>query len=303
MVKVNLYWGNWNFGSEERQGIYPATKSKHIEYTTEPTDIGIFVDYDGNLENFKTIVKTTNHKYKIMVQMEPYSFNRALNNFIIENEDLFDYILVHYPEDLQEYQRPPADMNALGSANWYTKNPDKYRYYTCGARTMIRPQDRGFNINHKSKDICTIWSHKNFGLVGHALRHEMRDWLKVNRPGVVDFHNPKEKIDVLKDYRFEIIVENEYPYFLTEKHIDAMLTGTFPVVWGNPNTLQWKGFDTDSMVFFETSKELYELLDSGMFTEDFYRSKVNGLIHNYHEAQKHISFGDIIYDSIIKELE
>ena len=38
-------------------------------------------------------------------------------------------------------------------------------------------------------------------------------------------------------------------------------------------------------------------------SEDFYKSKVNGLIHNYHEAHKHISFGDLIYDSIIKELE
>lgn len=311
-MKVNLYWGrdssdwlannHWNFGLEEYQGIHPATESKYIEYCTEPTDIGIFVDYDGNIKNLETLVKSSNHKYKIMVLMEPYSFNRALNKFILENENLFDYIIAHYPEDLQPYQRPSADKNALGSCRWYTKNPEKYRYYIGGSRTMIKPDERGFNINLKPKNICTIWSDKNFGLVGHDLRHEMIDWLKVNRPGVVDFHNPKEKIDVLKDYRYEIVVENEFPYFLSEKHIDAILTGTLPIVWGSPDTIQWKGFNTDGMVFFETADDLYKLLDSGMFTEDFYKGKVNALIHNYYEVQKHLSFGDIMWDSILKEI-
>ncbi len=147
MVKVNLYWGSWNFGNEEQQGIHPATKSQYLEYTTEPTDIGIFVDYDGDLKNFEDLVKNTNHKYKIMVQMEPAGFNRALNGWILENENLFDYILVHYPKDLQNYQRPPADKNALGSCRWYTKNPEKYRYYIAGSTTPIKPDERGFNIN------------------------------------------------------------------------------------------------------------------------------------------------------------
>jgi len=45
-TKVNLYWDKWNFGPQERLGLHPATSSQYLEYTTEPTDIGIFVDYD-----------------------------------------------------------------------------------------------------------------------------------------------------------------------------------------------------------------------------------------------------------------
>jgi len=219
-----------------------------------------------------------------MVQMEPAGFNRALNGWILENENLFDYILVHYPA-----------WKGTG------KYPEKYRYYIAGSRTMILPEDR--QLHKKTQNIATIWSHKNYGLVGHNLRHQMRDWLKANRPGVVDFHNPKEKIDVLKDYRYEIVVENEFPYFLTEKHIDAMLTGTLPIIWGNKNTIQWKGFDTNGMVFFESPEELYELIDSGIFNEEFYLSKKFSMLHNYNEVQKYLSFGDIVWDSIIREIE
>ena len=283
-TKVNLYWDKWNFGPQERLGLHPATSSQYLEYTTEPTDIGIFVDYDGMLEHHETIVKNTNHKYKIMVQMEPAGFNRALNGWILENENLFDYILVHYPA-----------WKGTG------KYPEKYRYYIAGSRTMILPEDR--QLHKKTQNIATIWSHKNYGLVGHNLRHQMRDWLKANRPGVVDFHNPKEKIDVLKDYRYEIVVENEFPYFLTEKHIDAMLTGTLPIIWGNKNTIQWKGFDTNGMVFFESPEELYQLIDSGIFNEEFYLSKKFSMLHNYNEVQKYLSFGDIVWDSIIREIE
>ena len=81
-LKVNLYWDKWNFGVEEREGKSPATSSQYIEYTNDPTDIGIYVDYDGGMDHHETIVKNTNHKYKVMVQMEPASFNRALHSWI-----------------------------------------------------------------------------------------------------------------------------------------------------------------------------------------------------------------------------
>ena len=67
--------------------------------------------------------------------------------------------------------------------------------------------------------------------------------------------------------------------------------------------MQWKGFDTNGMVFFETAEELYQLIDSGIFNEDFYLSKKESIFHNYNEVQKYLSFGDIAWDSIIKEIE
>jgi hypothetical protein len=282
-TKVNLYWDKWNFGPEERQGLHPAAPSKFIEYTNDPTDIAIFVDYDGSLDNIETIVKNSQQKYKVMVQMEPASFNRALHQWIIENEHLFDLIFVHYPA-------------WKGSG----KYPEKYRYYIAGSRTFIVPKDR--KIYPKTKNITAIFSQKNFGLEGHHLRHRIRDIFIQNRSGVIEFNNPIEKVDGLKDYRYEIVVENEFPYFLTEKHLDSILSGCLPIIWGHPGTKQWEEFDTDGMVFFENEIQLLNLIDSGILTKEFYDSKIKAIKHNFKIAQKYLSFGDIIWNSGLKEL-
>jgi|TARA_R100000734_G_C3313394_1_gene104689 hypothetical protein len=280
---VNLYWDKWNYGPEERKGIWPSTPSKYISYTNDPTDVGIFVDYDGSLDNIETIVKNSSHKYKIMVQMEPYTFNKALTQWIIDNEHLFDMIFVHYP-------------SWRGSG----KFPEKYRYYIAGSRTFIKSEDR--KIYNKSKDVTAIWSQKNFGMEGHQLRHITRDYIKSIIPHTVDWNNPIDKVDGLKDYRYELVVENEFPYFLTEKQLDCMLTGTIPVIWGDKDTIQWKGFKTDGMIFFKTAKELYELLEKGKLSKEFYDSKTEEIKHNFNECFKHLSFGDILWEAGLYEL-
>ena len=277
-TKVNLYWDKWNFGPEERAGQHPSTASKYIEYTNDPTDIGIFVDYDGSLDNLETIVKNSKHKYKVMVQMEPYTFNIALTDWIAANEDLFDLIFVHYPA-----------WKGTG------KYPEKYRYYIAGSRTFIDSNDR--QIYPKSKNVTAIWSQKNFGMEGHALRHTTRDHIQSKLKHTVDWNNPVSKVDGLKDYRYEIVVENEFPYFLTEKHLDCMLTGTIPIIWGQRDTKQWKTFDTKGMLFFKTADELYHILTNGILNANHYNSLKDSINYNFKESFNHLSFGDILWEA------
>ncbi len=280
---VNLYWDKWNFGPEERAGISPSTPSQYLNWINDPCDVAVFVDYDGSLNNLETIVKNSSQKYKVMVQMEPCSFNKALHQWILENENLFDLIFVHYP-------------SWKGSG----KYPEKYRYYIAGSRTFIDSNER--KIYNKSKNVTAIWSNKHFGLEGHELRHTARNYIKNKIPKTVDWNNPTKKIDVLKDYRYEIVVENEFPYFLTEKHLDCMLTGTIPIVWGHKDTKQWEGFNTNGMIFFSTAEELYDILTSDKLTSEFYNSKEKEIKHNFKECFKHLSFGDILWRSGLKEL-
>lgn len=279
--KVNLYWDKWNYGVEERRGVFPATPSQFLEYTNDPTDVGIFVDYDGSLDNIETIVKNSQHKYKVMVQMEPMTFNKALHQWIIKNEELFDLIFVHYP-------------SWKGSG----KYPEKYRYYIAGSRTFIRPDER--KIYHKSKDITAIFSNKNFGLEGHQLRHNIRN--RIGSRFLVDFNNPIKKVDGLKDYRYEIVVENEFPYFLSEKPIDSILSGCLPIIWGHPNTEPFKDLDKDGFIFFQTEDELFDIIQSDLPSPSYYQSKLPALQHNFNVIQKYLSFGDIIYNAGLKEL-
>ena len=284
--KMNLYWDKWNFGPEERSGQLPSTLSKHIEWVNDPTDVAVFVDYDGSLDNLETIVKNCTQKYKVMVQMEPYTFNKALHQWILNNEHLFDLIFVHYP-------------SWRGSG----KYPEKYKYYTAGSRTFIPEEDR--KIYPKTKNITAIWSTKNYEMEGHILRSTCRSYIQENLPGKVDWNNPPglfNKIQGLRDYRYEIVVENEFPFFLTEKHLDCMLTGTIPIIWGHKDTKQWEGFNTDGMIFFNNAEELYDILKSETLTDKFYNSKLDAIKHNFKECEKHLSFGDILWNSGLKEL-
>lgn len=279
--KVNLYWDKWNFGVEERKGNWPSSPSEFIEYTNDPTDVGIFVDYDGSLDNIETIVKNSQHKYKVMVQMEPASFNRALHQWIIENEELFDMILVHYP-------------SWVGSG----KYPEKYRYYPSIGKAFIPENQR--QIYPKTKNITAIFSYKNFGLEGHQKRQDVRNFVNSNLKSI-DFNNPSNKIDGLKDYRYEVVIENEFPYFLSEKLIDSILSGCLPIVWGHPKTKHLKKFDKKGFIFFEDNEELYELLESGILTEGFYNSKLESIKHNFAIVQQYLSFGDVIWKAGLKE--
>lgn len=280
--KVNLYWDKWNYGVEERAGNLPATPSQFLEYVNNPTDVGIFVDYDGSLDNTETIIRNSQHKYKVMVLMEPASFNRALHGWVIQNEHLFDLIFVHYPA-------------WKGSG----KYPEKYRFYPSIGKTLIPQNER--LIHPKSKNVAAIFSNKNFGLEGHIKRQEIREYINSTTKSI-DFNNPNHKIDGLRDYRYEVVIENEYPYFISEKLIDSILSGCIPIIWGHPKTKHLEEFDKSGFIFFEDNTELYEILGSKTLTEGYYQSKMKAIKHNFEVVQKYLSFGDIIYNAGLKEL-
>ena len=275
-IKVNLY----NYYSPVHDEGTSVWSSEFIDYVSEPADIAIFIDY-SEFETIKKTISEATNKYKVIVLREPQGLFRDFYNWVHENEDLFYMIFVHYP------------ITNL-------KNPEKYRYYAGVGSTWVSEIDR--KIYNKSKNVTAIWSQKNYGLGGHALRHTTRDYIKENIPHTVDWNNPVNKIDGLIDYRYEIVVENEFPHWLTEKHLDCMLTGTIPIVWGSKWTKQWEGFDTDGMIFFQTPEELYNILTSDMLGEKHYNSLHYSILHNFHECNMHTSYSDILWDAGLCEL-
>lgn len=105
-------------------------------------------------------------------------------------------------------------------------------FYPLGG-SSIAFEDWG--IYPKTKDVCMIVSEKNT-MPGHKLRHEIVKQFE----GKIDFYGAgvgkpfKHKFDVLKDYKYCVVVESENreDYF-TEKLIDAMSVLCFPLIWGS----------------------------------------------------------------------
>ena len=275
MKKINIK-NPGNYGLEEFHGIYPCNPSQYIEWSHEPSDIGVWVDcWDG--------VLTSTHKTKIAVVMEPMSLCPHNYEFIINHEDQFDLIYVTYPEFKDKL-----------------KNPNKIKYYEGGCRSFIHPEQR--NIYSKTLNICSIVSHKNI-LPGHNLRHAIKNHQIANNFNFIDYVNPPmdDKAMGLKDYRFELIIENEDSPFFSEKLIDSMLCGCIPIYWNSNNLDYLSKFDLDGIVFFKDKDELYNLLNSNYFTQELYESKLEAVKYNFDKAKEFISFGDVLWHAGLKD--
>ena len=276
MIEVTMYNpGNW--GMEEINGLWPSNPSKYIKWTTEYRDIGVWVDWWNG-------VAESNHKYKIGVLMEPISLCPHNYNTVENLLDHFDLIFTHYESDL-------------------TKHP-KYKYNIGGYRSYISPED--WKIYPKTNNIVSVVSNQNI-LEGHKLRHTIKN--HINNPShlstynTVHYLNPptKRKVDALKDYRFELVIDNEDADFFSEKILDSMLCGCIPIYWNVKTKRHLKIFDLDGIVFFDNTETLYSMISSGYFNEDLYNSKLNAIKYNFEKAKEFVSLGDILWNAGLKD--
>jgi hypothetical protein len=92
----------------------------------------------------------------------------------------------------------------------------------------------------KSKLISVIASNKAF-TPEHAARLEFAKKLKEHYGDKIDFYGRgfvpmDDKLDSLKDYRFQVVLENSsYNHYFSEKLTDCVLAGTYPIYYGCPN--------------------------------------------------------------------
>lgn len=276
MKKINII-NPGNYGIEETKGISPSTPSKYIEWTQEPSDICIWVDYwEGVIES--------SHKYKIAVLMEPKSLCPHNHDMVERLLDYFDLVFVHYEED--------------------TIKNSKYKYYNGGSRCFIIPEGR--EIHNKTKNISSIVSNKN-SMEGHILRHTIKNKILNDTNSAyyntIDYLNPPmdRKVDGIKDYRFELVIENEDADFFSEKILDSMVCGCIPIYWNVKTKEHLKMFDMDGIIFFDTPDKLLEMISNGYFTQELYESKLKAIKYNFEKAKEFISFGDVLWNAGLKD--
>ncbi len=92
----------------------------------------------------------------------------------------------------------------------------------------------------KSKCISVIASNKAF-TSEHKARLEFAQKLKEHYGDKIDFYGRgfvtmDDKLDSLKDYRFQVVLENSsFEHYFSEKLTDCILAGTYPVYYGCPD--------------------------------------------------------------------
>ena len=141
-----------------------------------------------------------------------------------------------------------------------------------------------WGMHEKTKDVCMIVSDKKDS-VGHKLRHEIAKEFS----DVIDIYGPSfqtfdRKWDVLRHYRYCVVVESvKMDFYFSEKLIDAISVGCIPVYWGCPEIIQF--FDTRGIISFQEIRQMGEAL--GLASAVNYRNQKSVLISNIEKAKQY----------------
>lgn len=197
-------------------------------------DDGIFIT-DGQL-------RTQNGYGKGVIAwlIEPRELRPENYNAAAIKHDLYKNVLTYDKKLL--YECPNALFYPLGGSSIAF---DKWKIYP------------------KTKDICMILSDKKT-TEGHKLRHKIAEELgdRIDLYGAGVGKPFDSKFEILKDYRYCIVVEScDIDYYWTEKLIDCLSVGTIPIYNGTPVTFN-NLFDRNGFCAFYEIKELTRIIDS-----------------------------------------
>ncbi|MDX1383518.1 MAG: glycosyltransferase family 10 [Thermoanaerobaculia bacterium] len=189
---------------------------------------------------------------KVVWMAEPRPIAWWSYEFVDQQIDHIDVLLTYDREQLSKY-------------------PDKALFCPAGG-CHLRPESWG--LHPKSRLVSFIASDKRWRAPGHLARHEFWEMYRPGSRGLtqhllgdleVDLYgklvgNPvDDKMDSLRDYMFQIVVENVIlDSYFTEKLIDAFLAGTIPIYRGTRRAADF--FDAEGILFYSTTEELLAIL-------------------------------------------
>ena len=168
-----------------------------------------------------------------------YTYNaNGLDVFLEDYSDKKNILLLTEPRGLkpENYKAVKGNIKKLDAVLTYDKKlldkyPDKCRFYPLGGSSIHIDK---WGLYPKTKDICMILSDKKT-TEGHKLRHKIAEFFgdRIDLYGGGVGKPFDSKFEVLKDYRYAIVVEScKTQWYFTEKFIDAFSVGTIPIYWG-----------------------------------------------------------------------
>lgn len=174
------------------------------------------------------------------------------------------------------------------------KYPDKCRFYPLGGSSIAFHK---WGIYPKTKNICMILSEKT-QTEGHKLRHRIYERYKDS--GLIDFYGAgagrpfESKFDVLKDYRYCIVIESCFEdFYFTEKLIDPISVGTIPIYRGSR---LWKFFHTNGFIILNDADAYLEMMVHSV-NHTSYRNNSEWLKMNLEVAKRFRIAEDYIYEN------
>jgi len=222
---------------------------------------------------------------KVALMLESRFVTPHFYEYLENNIDTFDIVLTHDESLIAKY-------------------PDKCVFYPHN-NCLIKRSD--FKVYEKTKLLSFISSVKQMNISGHMMRHAIyslytsrsQNWVRTLAAhvqmdlygGLANNYVPY-KLDSLKDYCFQVVVENSIiDTYFTEKIIDCFVTGTIPIYYGTRKVNDY--FDANGIIHFSTLEELFKII--GQLSEQDYENRANAINKNFEIAQNHILPEDWIF--------
>ena len=211
---------------------------------------------------------------RVAVLLEPPEIITDFYDLVATKTDTFDRVATH--------QRDLCH-----------RDPERYFYYPYGTTWIHDPADR--RIHPKTRGVSIVASDKRTA-VGHKLRHALVAALGRSGAECLDMYGSgylriERKIEALAPYRFTVVVENSRAAgYFTEKLVDALLTGTVPIYWGDPAI--GDHFDLGGMMIAESLDELIaavRLAADPQYGAAIYQRMASSVADNFALAQRYLA--------------
>ncbi len=185
------------------------------------------------------------------------------------------------------------------------RHPDKCVFFPHGGCSLPSEQRQLYD---KTK-LVSFWATNRKTTPGHSARHEFYEiytnrktnWaspflqnIEIDCWGQLANNYAKTMLDCLKDYMFQIVMENNISdTYFSEKLIDCLVTGTIPIYRGTRRS--GKFFDPDGILHFDTMEQLLEILQN--LTPQSYYARLEAVRANFVAAQNFVLAEDWIYQN------
>lgn len=144
----------------------------------------------------------------------------------------------------------------------------------------IAPDDR--KVWPKSRDVSIIASVKR-GSKAYDMRHAVAALPGVDAFGY-EYTRLENKIDGLRDHRFQVVIENvRCDFWFTEKLIDCFATGTVPIYRGCPSIGDF--FNTEGMIIIDDASDVADALS--VCAPHLYEVMLPAIRDNFERAKKY----------------
>lgn len=231
----------------------------------------IYVDESIRNVNFN------NSKYNIGYLVEPITVSPTLYSWVEENYQNFNMILTHH--------KPLLEIDS------------KFKYYPVWPR--IKMDRKYWNIYEKPLNISAIFSNKQL-TEPQKFRHIIAERFK----NKIDLYGTgyqflEDKIQGTGNYKYQVVVENIFSGYTSEKANDCFACGTIPIYYGNKKSNINDYYNKEGFILFETLEELEYIIDN-IATEEYYNSKIEVIKENYNLAINN-NVHTTLWDNGIKE--